>query len=123
MDIVLGIVLIAAAIFLIVAVLMQEGKNEGLSGALSGASNASAGKGKEQSRSQKLSKITSIIAVVFVIIVLAVSVKIAWSKDAKKGAIDDNLNPDENKTEQTDDKNSETTDGSVVEDGSSAASK
>ena len=38
MDIVIGIILIASAIFLIVAVLLQSGKDKGLSGALSGSS-------------------------------------------------------------------------------------
>ena len=73
-NIILGVVLIAAAIFLIVAVLMQEGKNEGLSGALSGASDSSFAKQKEQTRANKLSKLTSIVSIAFVIIVLLVTI-------------------------------------------------
>ena len=38
MEIVIGIILIIASVFLIAAVLMQEGKGRGLSGAISGGS-------------------------------------------------------------------------------------
>ena len=47
MDIVIGIILIVSALFLVVAVLLQSGKDKGLSGTISGsASDTYYGKNK-----------------------------------------------------------------------------
>ncbi len=70
MQIAIGIVLIIASIFLIVAVLMQEGKSHNLSGAIAGGADTFFGKEKGSILSNKLSKLTSIVAIVFVILVL-----------------------------------------------------
>lgn len=71
MDIVIGIILIVAAIFLVVAVLLQAGKDKGLSGAISGsASDTYYGKNKGSSRDKILSKLTTVVSVVFVLLVL-----------------------------------------------------
>lgn len=71
--IVIGAVLLAAALFLIVAVLLQSGKGEGLSGSISGGSSETYfGKNKGKSRDKKLATLTIIVAIVFVLIVLAV---------------------------------------------------
>lgn len=71
-DIVLGIILIVASIFLIVAVLMQHGKSHNLSGTIAGGAETFFGKSKAQTRDKKLSRITTVIAIIFVSLVLAV---------------------------------------------------
>lgn len=71
MEIVIGIILILASVFLIAAVLMQEGKSRGLSGAISGGSSDTfLGKSGTASMQKKLSRLTTIVAIVFVVLVL-----------------------------------------------------
>ena len=72
LDLVLGIVLIVASLFLIVAVLMQHGKSHNLSGTIAGGAETFFGKTKGKSIDKKLSAITTVIAVIFVLIVLSV---------------------------------------------------
>ena len=73
-NIVFGVLLLIAALFLIVAVLMQNGKSHGLSGAISGGAETFFGKQKGGTIEKKLSKLTTIVAIIFVIIVLVVYV-------------------------------------------------
>ncbi len=71
MDIVIGIILIAAALFLIVAVLLQSDKDHGLSGTITGSSSDTYyGKNKGNTMERMLSKVTAVIAVIFVGLVL-----------------------------------------------------
>ena len=71
MEIAIGIILILASIFLIIAVLMQEGKNRNLSGAISGGSSDTfLGKSGSTSLDKKLSSLTTIVAIVFVVLVV-----------------------------------------------------
>lgn len=71
LNIVLAILLFAAAIFLIVAVLIQSGKDKGVSGAITGgASETYYGRNKGKSRDKKLSLITTIVAIVFVLLAI-----------------------------------------------------
>ena len=70
MEIAIGIVLIISAIFLIIAVLMQQGKNHNLSGAIAGGAETFFGKSKGSTLDKKLSRLTSIVAVVFALVVL-----------------------------------------------------
>ena len=71
MEIAIGIILILASIFLIIAVLMQEGKSRNLSGAIGGGSSDTfLGKSGVTSLDKKLSSLTTIVAVVFVILVV-----------------------------------------------------
>ncbi len=70
MQIAIGIVLIIAAVFLIVAVLMQSGKNKNLSGVIAGGSETFFGKSKASTFENKLSKLTTVVAIVFVVLVL-----------------------------------------------------
>ena len=72
MYIAIGIILLAAALFLVVAVLLQTGKSQGLSGTISGGSETFFGKNKGKSRDKKLATITIIVAVLFALIVLGV---------------------------------------------------
>ena len=74
MEIVLSIILLAAALSLVVSVLLQSGKSHGLSGTISGGAETFFGKTKGQSMDKKLSKLTAIVAAVFVVLVLAVYV-------------------------------------------------
>ena len=71
-DLVLGIILIVASLFLIVAVLMQHGKSHNLSGTIAGGAETFFGKSKAQTMDKKLSRITTVIAIIFVGLVLAV---------------------------------------------------
>ena len=73
LSIVVGILLLALALFLIVAVLMQQGKSHNLSGAIAGGAETFFGKSKAQSMNKKLSLVTSIVAVVFVVVVLVLT--------------------------------------------------
>ena len=66
-----GIVVIVMSVFLIIAVLMQQGKQHNLSGTIAGAADTFFGKTKGSTISKKLSVITSVVAIIFVILVLA----------------------------------------------------
>ena len=68
MEIAVGIILIAASIFLIFAVLMQSGKSKKLSGTIAGGAETFFGKTKGKSIDKKLSKLTTAIAIVFVLL-------------------------------------------------------
>lgn len=72
MEIALGIVLLVAAIFLVVAVLLQQG-SDGVSAAVTGgAADTYFGKNKGKSRDKKLSKYTMIVGIIFVVVVIVV---------------------------------------------------
>lgn len=68
----IGIVLIVAAVFLVVAVLLQSGKDKGLSGTIGGANSADTyyGKNKGNSKDYILNKLTTVVAVVFALLVV-----------------------------------------------------
>ena len=70
---ILGGVLLLAAIFLIVVVMLQDKAKRGLSGAIAGGSNGSY-LGKNGANAQKkgkfLSMMTTIVAIVFVVVVV-----------------------------------------------------
>ena len=66
---IIKIVLIIMAVFLVVAVLLQEGKSQGL-GALEGNTESYLGKGKSKKSAKKLSKLTTIVAIVFVVVII-----------------------------------------------------
>ncbi len=59
---------ILVCIFMTVLVLMQESKQNGLSGAISGAADSYWGKNKGRSMEGKLVKFTKILAVAFIVI-------------------------------------------------------
>jgi len=71
MDYVIGILLIVAAIFLIVAVLLQSDKDKSLSGAIAGGSAETFyGKNKGKGMDGWLPKVTTVVAIVFAVLVL-----------------------------------------------------
>ena len=91
MDIVLSIILFIAAIFLIVAVLMQSGKSHGLSGSIAGGAETFFGKTKGKTFDKTLSRLTTIVSIVFVVLVLAVYIaqdnkELEYVKDNTKAA-------------------------------------
>lgn len=96
MDIALGIILMIAALFLIIAVLMQSGKSHKLSGTIAGGAETFFGKTKGKTIDKMFSKLTTIVAIVFV--VLVVTVYVTQEKpieDAKKDALDEALGDSE----------------------------
>ncbi len=71
MDITIGILLIIAAIFLIIAVLLQSDKDKSLSGAIAGGSAETFyGKNKGKGIDGWLPKVTTVVAIVFAVLVL-----------------------------------------------------
>ncbi len=67
----IGILILAAALFLIVSVLLQSSKNHRMSGVVTGGAETFFGKQKGKTIDAKLSKATAVIAVVFAVLVLA----------------------------------------------------
>ncbi len=68
MQIALSIVQIIVSIALIITVLMQSGKTQGLPGSIAGGAETFFGKNKGRTIDGILSKITSILAVLFIIL-------------------------------------------------------
>ena len=66
LSIVLGSVLLALALFLIIAVLLQNGKSKG-TGVVTGGAETFFGKNKAKAIDKKLSKLTIVAAVLFII--------------------------------------------------------
>ena len=73
-QIVLGLVLIALAAVLVVLVLKQSGKEQGLSGTIAGSAETYFGKNQGQSADKKLSKATIVLTVLIVIITVALTI-------------------------------------------------
>lgn len=72
LEIVFGIALIVMAVFLIVAILLQDKQTSGLSGAIGGGSaDTYYGKNKGSAKGKKLSTATTVVAIVFAVAVLA----------------------------------------------------
>lgn len=69
-NIVFGVLILIGSLFLVIAVLMQNGKSHGLSGAIAGGAETFFGKQKGATIEKKLSKMTTIVAIIFVLIVL-----------------------------------------------------
>lgn len=85
MNIAIGIVLIVMSLFIVVAVLMQNGKSHGLSGAIAGGAETFFGKNKGGSLDAVLSKVTTIVSVVFVILVVVAYIIQGNIADAASG--------------------------------------
>ena len=74
MDIVMGIILLVAAVFLVVAVLMQSGKSHNLSGSIAGGAETFFGKTKGKAIDKMLSKVTTVVAIAFTLLVIVMYV-------------------------------------------------
>ncbi len=71
----LGIIILLVAVALVVTVVLQEGKNNGLSGAIAGGSaDTFLGKSKAATKQQNLARLTTVLAVAFVVLVLAMHI-------------------------------------------------
>lgn len=79
-EIVLGIVLIITSLALVAVVLLQEGRQAGLSGAIAGGAETFLGKGKSKTIEQKFVKITKVLAVVFFILSLVSTLVVLFIK-------------------------------------------
>ncbi len=77
MEIFGGIVIIALAIFLVIAVLMQSGKDKRLSGAIAGGAETFFGKSKAQQWDKLLSTLTTIVSIVFAVLAVVMYIFIA----------------------------------------------
>ena len=74
MQIALTIVQIIITVALIITVLMQSGKTQGLSGSIAGGAETFFGKNKGRTLDGILSKITSVLAILFIISSIALSI-------------------------------------------------
>ena len=70
-DIVFGILLLVMAVFLVIAVLLQSGKDKNLSGSIAGGAETFFGKTKGSTWDKILSKLTTVMAIVFIVVVIA----------------------------------------------------
>ncbi|MGN0635026.1 MAG: preprotein translocase subunit SecG [Acutalibacteraceae bacterium] len=70
LEIILGVLILITSILVVVLVLMQEGRQQGLSGAIAGGAETFFGKSKSRTMEQKLVKYTKILAVVFFVLTL-----------------------------------------------------
>ena len=77
MAIVISILLFIICIVLACIVLLQEGKNAGLSGAISGAAESYFGKNKARTMEGKFERITKILATCFIILALVLYFMVA----------------------------------------------
>jgi preprotein translocase subunit SecG len=76
-EYVLGGILIAMAVFLMVIVRMQTGKDKRLSGSNAGGSDTYFGKSKGRSWDKILARITTVVAILFAILTVVTYVLIA----------------------------------------------
>ena len=74
MNTALAIILLVAAVFLVIAVLMQSGKDHNLSGTISGGAETFFGKSKGKTIDKILSKVTTVVAILFALLVIVVYV-------------------------------------------------
>lgn len=79
-EIILGIVLIITSLALVAMVLLQEGRQQGLSGAIAGGADTFLGKSKGKTVEQKLVKITKILAIVFFVLSLVATLVVLFVK-------------------------------------------
>lgn len=71
LEIILGIFILITSLLIVVLVLLQEGKQQGLSGAIAGGAETFFGKSKGRTMEQKLVKITRVCAVIFFVLTMA----------------------------------------------------
>ena len=91
-DIVFAIILLVAAVFLTIAVLMQSGKSHNLSGTIAGGADTFFGKTKGKTIDRVLSKLTTVVAIVFALLVIVVYVIQDDNVVTKDNYIDDYIN-------------------------------
>ena len=88
MQTALIIIHVIIAIVLIASVLMQHGKQQGLSGAIAGGAETFFGKNKGRTIDGVLKKVTAVVAVLFVISSIALAVYSTHGSEAEAPAVD-----------------------------------
>lgn len=78
LEIILGALILITSILIVVLVLMQEGRQQGLSGAIAGGAETFFGKSKGRTMEQKLVKYTKILAIVFFILTLGTTLALLF---------------------------------------------
>ena len=73
---VLTVVFVLICLAITVVILLQEGKQAGLTGAISGAADSYWGKNKGRSMEGTLVKVTRVLAVLFILLALALNLKV-----------------------------------------------
>ncbi|MGE9970523.1 preprotein translocase subunit SecG [Candidatus Pseudoscillospira sp. SGI.172] len=73
LKLILTILQVLLGVFLVVVVLLQEGKTAGLSGAISGGADTFLSKNKAKSWDAKLARWTKWVAIAFVVLTLVLS--------------------------------------------------
>ena len=68
----LMIVLLIASIVLIISILLQESKSDGLSGSIAGGAEQLFGKKKSKGYDALLSRITTVFAIIYIVVSLAI---------------------------------------------------
>ena len=68
----LMIILLVSSIVLIVSILLQESKSDGLSGSIAGGAEQLFGKRKSRGYDALLSRVTTVCAVIYIIVSLAI---------------------------------------------------
>ena len=79
-QVILGIVMLLTSLALVAIVLLQEGRQAGLSGAIAGGADSFLGKNKSKTVEQKLVKITKVLAVLFFIISIVATLLVFFLK-------------------------------------------
>lgn len=78
LEIILGALILITSVLIVVLVLMQEGRQQGLSGAIAGGAETFFGKSKGRTMEQKLVKYTKILAIVFFILTLGTTLALLF---------------------------------------------
>ena len=78
LEIILGVLILITSILVVVLVLMQEGRQQGLSGAIAGGAETFFGKSKSRTMEQKLVKYTKILAIVFFVMTLGTTLALLF---------------------------------------------
>lgn len=68
----LMIILLIASVVLIISILLQESKSDGLSGAIAGGAEQLFGKKKSKGYDALLSKVTTVTAIVYIVVSLVI---------------------------------------------------
>lgn len=73
-DIILGVLLLISSVLIIAVILLQEGRQAGISGAIAGGADSFLGKNKGHTMSARLEKWTKVIAIGFFLLTLAANI-------------------------------------------------
>ena len=76
-EFILGIALMVMAVFLVIAVLLQSGKDKDLSGAISGSAETFFSKSKSRTWDKILSKVTLVVSIIFAILVVVMYIYVS----------------------------------------------